>query len=446
MEGLIYSVAGFLVAIAILVAVHEFGHYWVARRLGVKVLKFSIGFGKSILNWRRPGDPTEYSIGIVPLGGYVKMLDEREDEIPEEERDQEFNNKPLAVRTAIVYAGPAFNFLFAIVAIWMVFMIGSRDYEPVVGQVLEQSPAQEAGFQSGDRLIEIDGRAVRTWGQHQLYLLHRAMQGRRIVFSVEHPEHGIRDLELDFGHFDQRRLVGQPLTSVIGIGPPVPPARVSGLVAGKPAERAGLETGDFITAIYGEPVRDWLDMATKVSESPGEELVFSVRRGDTEFDVTIIPETVDVNGSSRGRIGVYRPEPEGRTLRFGPFESLWRSVDHNYLMTVVTLRSIGRMLMAQMSTDNLSGPITIARIAGRTAETGIAEFLAFLAIISISLGLLNLLPIPVLDGGHLMYFLYEGITGRKPSEDALIAGQKIGISAIILLTILAFYNDIMRLF
>ncbi len=446
MEGITYTVLAFTLAIVILVGVHEFGHFWVARKCGVKVLKFSIGFGKPILTWRRENDPTEYSIGMIPLGGYVKMLDEREGPIPEHERNLEFNGKSLIARSLIVFAGPAFNFLFAVLAIWLALMIGNRDYPPVVGQILEQSVAEQAGFQLGDRLVQVDGRPVKAWRQHQLYLMNRAMQGHQTVFMVETSGSDVKEIVVDFGLFDQQGIVGQPITSIMGIGPPPPPARILDPVPGMPADRAGLVSGDIITAVDNEKINDWIDLASQVAKRPGERAVLTVERDDGELEVTIVPDIVDANGVRQGRIGIYRPEPEGMIFRLGPVESILQSVEQSYLLTVVTLKSIGRMITAQMSSENLSGPITIARVAGRTAENGLTEFLSFLALISISLGLLNLLPIPVLDGGHLMYFLYEGITGRKPSDEAMLIGQKIGISAIVVLTILAFYNDIMRLF
>ncbi|MCY4051647.1 MAG: RIP metalloprotease RseP [Gammaproteobacteria bacterium] len=446
MESMIYTISAFILAIVILVGVHEFGHFWVARKYGVKVLKFSIGFGKPIFTWRRKNDPTEYSIGLIPLGGYVKMLDEREGSIPEHEREFEFNNKSLTARSMIVFAGPAFNFLFAIFAIWLTLVIGSRDYAPVVGQVLEESVAEQVGFELGDQLVQIDGRPVKSWRQHQLYLMNRAMQGRQTKFTVETSDNESKELEVDFGYLDQQRIVGQPITSIIGIGPPPPPAKILNPVIGMPADRAGLISGDLITSLDDEVILDWVDLANKISTQPGKQTALTVIRDGQEFEVMVVPDTIDVNGTPMGRIGIYRPEPEGMMFRLGPVESMWQSVEQSYLLTIVTLKSIGRMITAQMSADNLSGPITIARVAGRTAESGVTEFLSFLALISISLGLLNLLPIPILDGGHLLYFLYEGITGKKPSEEAQLIGQKIGISAIILLTIFAFYNDIMRLF
>ena len=436
---------GFLLAIAILVAVHEYGHFWVARKLGVKVLKFSIGFGKSILSWKRKNDPTEYSIGLIPLGGYVKMLDEREAEVDEAERHQAFNQKSLGVRSAVVFAGPLFNFLFAILVIWLVFMAGSDDIEPKVGEVLENSLGERSGFQSGDILLEVDGRSVKTWGQHQLYMLHQAMKGNSIQVSVENPETGKRDLQLDFSALDQSKVSGRPITSQIGIWPPAPDAMVSQIVPDSPAEKSGLVPGDRIIAIDGDQIANWSEMVQQIYERPGELIHLTVLREGQNIEIPITPNTVTNEGKDYGQIGLFRPQLENTSLRFGLFESLWQSMDYNWRMTVITLRSLGRMLTARMSSENLSGPITIARIAGQTAESGYSDFLKFLAIISISLGLLNLLPIPVLDGGHLMYFLYEAVTGSEPSERVMIWGQQIGIAMIGLLMFVAFYNDIMRL-
>lgn len=430
---------------AILVAVHEFGHFWVARLLGIKVLKFSIGFGRALFTWNRKDDPTEYVIGLVPLGGYVKMLDEREGTVAAEERAYAFNRKPLSVRSAVVFAGPAFNFLFAVAAIWLVFVVGSADIEPVVGEVSESSFAQEAGFLPGDELVSVDGKPVRTWGQHQFYMLHQAMKGNTVQVVVDNLEHGGRDLELDFSRIDQTRISGQAVTSMIGLWPVVQDAVIGELVPGKPAERSGLEPGDLVVAIDGDAVSNWPDMVRKISQSPGRRLVFSVSRDASVTEVEIVPDVVTVDGVQYGQIGVYRPRPDPVVLRFGPLESVWQALDYNWRMTVVTLRSLGRMLTARMSSENLSGPITIARIAGRTAESGFVDFLRFLAVISISLGLLNLLPIPVLDGGHLMYFLYEAITGKEPSEAAMNRGYQLGLFIIMLLMFLAFYNDIARL-
>ncbi len=445
MGGFGYSVLGFLVAIAILVAIHEYGHFWVARKLGVKVLKFSIGFGKPLFRWRWNNGPTEYTIGMIPLGGFVKMLDEREGDVRADEVDQAFNRKSLAVRSAVVAAGPAFNFLFAILAIWLVFVAGSDDIDPQIGLVTEGSLADTAGFEAGDVLTEVDGKEVKTWGQHQFYLLDQAMKGNHVSMRVSNPVLGERDLAIDFSALDQARIASQPITSQIGIWPAIPPAVVNDVVANSPAERAGLIRGDRVLAIDGAGVENWLEMATLISDKPGQPVLLSVLRGGETLELTITPEPVSIEGRDYGRIGLYQPALENTTLRHGPLDAVWQAVDYNWRMTVVTLRSLGRMVTARMSSENLSGPITIARLAGRTIESGYDDFLKFLAIISISLGLINLLPIPVLDGGHLMYFLFEAVVGRAPSEKAMIRGQVVGLAMIIMLMGFAFYNDIARL-
>ncbi len=441
-----YSLIGFLVAIAILVAVHEFGHFWVARKLGVKVLKFSIGFGKPLFSWRRRDDPTEYSIAMIPLGGFVKMLDEREGDVADDEKDQAFNRKSLSVRSAVVFAGPLFNFLFAIFAIWLVFVIGSDDIVPEVGQVVEESIAEQAGFQSGDILLAVDDKPIKTWGQHQFYILHQAMKGNTIEVLVDNPNHGERSLQLDFSKLDQRNISAQPITSQIGIWPPAPAAIVTQVVPDSPAQRAGLLPEDKIVSMDGEPVENWIEMAQQVSQRPEERINLTVVRQGHTLEIPITTNRITVEGTDYGQIGLYRPQLQNTRLRYGVLEAVWQSMDYNWRMAVITLRSLGRMLTARMSSENLSGPITIARIAGQTAESGVSDFLKFLAIISISLGLLNLLPIPVLDGGHLMYFLFEAITGKEPSETVMIWGQQIGIAMIGMLMVLAFYNDIVRLF
>ncbi|NKB61150.1 MAG: RIP metalloprotease RseP [Gammaproteobacteria bacterium] len=446
MIGFGYSIFGFLVAIAILLAVHEFGHFWVARKMGVKVLRFSIGFGKSLFSWRRKGDPTEYSIGLIPLGGYVKMLDEREGDVPESEQNQAFNRKSLSARSAIVAAGPIFNFLFAIVAIWFVFIAGSDDIRPMVGHVVADSVAEKAGFRKGDKIVDIDGRRTQTWGQHQFYILHQAMKGNEVKVAVENQDSSHRLLMLDFSTLDQATISSRSITSQIGLWPTIPRAVVDQIVENSPASESGLIPGDLILEINGDPVADWSVMVEKVSGSPGEKLSLLIQRGEERVIIDIVPKTVTVEGKQYGQIGLYRPPLEVIDLSYGPFHAVWASVEYNWRMTAITLRSLGRMLTSRMSSENLSGPITIARLAGHTAESGYIDFLKFLALISISLGLLNLLPIPVLDGGHLVYFAIEAIIGRPPSERFMIWGQQIGILLLMLLMAVAFYNDIVRLF
>ncbi len=448
-----YSLFGFIAAIAILVTVHEYGHFWVARKLGVKVLKFSIGFGPAILRWRRrAADPTEYSIGLIPLGGYVKMLDEREGEVEPGEREQAFNRQSLGVRSAIVVAGPVAIFLFAIFAFCLVFVAGSDDLARVVGAVTENSAAQHAGFRAGDRLLRIDRREVRTWHQHRFYLLHQAMKGNPVDFLVAGAGDGAgegggeRSLRIDFGALDQAVIGSRGLTEYIGLQPPPPPAEVYRVVENSPAAQAGLQKGDRITAIDGRPVGHWGELVEQVSRRPGEKLSLSLRRDGGEMIAELTAGAVTVDGVEYGRIGLYRPRAENARLRYGPLAAIPASLDYTWRMTVVTVRSLGRMLSARMSSENLAGPLTIARLAGHTVEAGYADFLKFLAVISISLGLLNLLPIPLLDGGHLLYFAVEAIKGSPPSERVMLWGQQIGIALLVLLMSVAFYNDIMRLF
>lgn len=446
MTSFAYGLFGFLAAIAILVAVHEYGHFSVARRLGVNVLRFSIGFGRPLLRWQRGKDATEYVIGMIPLGGYVKMLDEREGEVAPELRAHAFNRQSLAVRSAIVAAGPAFNFLFALFAIWLVLVAGSGDIAPLVGRVDDDSPAMRAGFRAGDRLLRVDGREARGWKQHQLYLLHQEMKGGVVEFAVERNS-GVRNLRVDFSDVDGDNQFGRlPPGAALGLHPPPPPAEVFRVVPGSPAAAAGLRRGDLITAIDGVALADWGDFAARVSKRPGEQALLSLRRDGREIIAPVTIGSALTDGVSRGRLGLYRPPPNTIHLRYGLLEALPAAADYNWRLIAVTVRSIAGMLSARVPADNLAGPITIARIAGHTAQSGFADFMRFLAVISISLGLINLLPIPLLDGGHLLYFAFEAVSGRAPSERAMMRGQLIGAMLLVLLMSLAFYNDIMRLF
>lgn len=444
-SGFGYSLFGFLLAIAILVTVHEFGHFWVARKLGVKVLEFSIGFGKSLYRWRRKNDPTQYSIGMIPLGGYVKMLDEREAEVMVEERPQAFNNQPLWARSAVVFAGPGFNFLFAIVAIWAVLLIGSADIKPLIGAVAEQSVADKAGFRSGDLLVAVDGRKIRSWNDQQFYMLHQAMKGNAMRVTVEDNSGASRQITVDFAGLDQAAISASPITAQIGLSPSPPAAVFDRTIDDAPAARAGLQAGDKVIAINDKPIADWFEMVAVVSSSPGQLLRLRIERDGAVFEVELTTEKTAIDGRLYGRIGVYMPPMQNTELKYGLLSGFFAALDYNWRLTAITLRALGRMLTAEMSIDNLSGPITIARFAGDTVESGLVDFLRFLAIISISLGLINLLPIPVLDGGHLLYFLFEALTGRQPSATVMMRGQQLGIFLLVLLMSLAFYNDIMRL-
>ncbi len=440
-----FSLFGFVAAIAILVTVHEYGHFWVARRLGVKVLRFSIGFGKPIFSWRRGGDPTEYCIAAIPLGGYVKMLDERDGAVAADERRHAFNRQSVAARSAIAAAGPASNFLFAVLAMWLVLVVGRDDIAPVVGAVAAQSMASAAGFRAGDTIEHIDGRATRGWQQHQFYLLHQAMKGNIGVFDVRGADGEGRRLRVDFAAMEQYHIGRQAITSRMGLSPLPPPAHVYRVLDDSPAAAAGLRAGDKILAVDGLAMGDWNDLVAYISPRPGQTVTVLAQRGEAQIALELAIESTVVDGLARGRMGLYRPPSDTIRLRYGPLAAIPAAVDYNWRLAAVTLRSLGRMLSARMSTENLSGPVTIARFAGAAVSSGGMDFLIFLAIISMSLGVLNLLPIPPLDGGHLLYFAAEAVTGRAPSERMLAYGNALGMAALVLLMSLAFYNDIMRL-
>ena len=439
----LYSVLGFILAIGILVTIHEFGHFWVARRAGVKVHRFSVGFGKPLKIWRRENDETEYVLAAIPLGGYVKMLDERVEEVAEEDRHRAFNRQSLGKRTAIVAAGPLANFLFAIVAMWGLYVVGVQDHPTLIGEVREDSIAAQAGVQPGERIVAIDERKVYGWQDTQLYLIHRMFQKKPVLFTLEDEANGTsRQVELPLGQLDSNVISRGVLIQGLGILPAPMSNVIAEVVAGKPAQVAGLKGGDEIVQIGYKPIADWNQLVTTVTALPGESLSLSYQRDGQLHSVLMPVGSVEYEGKSYGQIGVY---PLRHSFSTGPLEGLIKSVDYTWRFTVVSLWSLGKMITRDVSSDNLSGPITIANMAGTTVQRGFDDFVTFLVVISISLGLINLLPIPVLDGGHLMYFAIEAIKGSPVSEKAMVLGQQIGIAMLLLLMSLAFYNDIIRL-
>jgi regulator of sigma E protease len=451
---ILISLAAFVVAIGVLVTIHEFGHYWVARRMGVKVLRFSVGFGRPL--WRRVAGPdrTEYVVAAIPLGGYVKMLDERDEEIPPgEDVTRAFNRQPVGRRIAIVAAGPAFNFLFAVFAYWLMFMVGVSGVKPVVGEVVPASLAAEAGFQAGDRLISVGDTDTPTWELASLALLEGSLGATRVPVRVETPEgrEYIRSLDLS----DTRRLLGEgPLLDKLGLQPWRPRFEpvLGELVSGGPAAQAGLRPGDRILRSDGEAVETWQQWVALVQARPGETLRLEVERDGARLEVDVRTDVREENGRTIGMVGAHvhvdRSQFEAMrvTVRHGPIASIGQGVTHTWDMTTLTLRVLWRLVMGQASVKNISGPITIAEYAGVTAVIGLSAFLGFLAIVSISLGIINLLPIPVLDGGHLLYYMVEIVKGSPVSERVEAVGQRVGFVMIALLMMLAFYNDIMRIF
>ncbi|ACL72252.1 RIP metalloprotease RseP [Thioalkalivibrio sulfidiphilus] len=451
--SILISIAAFVVAIGVLVTVHEYGHYWVARRAGVKVLRFSVGFGRPL--WRRVAgaDRTEYVIAAIPLGGYVKMLDERDpDTPPGEDLSRAFNRQPVGKRIAIVAAGPAFNFLFAILAYWLMFMVGIGGVKPVVGEVAPASLAAEAGFVSGDRLISVADTETPTWELASLALLERSLDSQRVAVRVETADgrEFVRWLDLS----DTRRLLDEgPLLDKIGITPwrPRLDPVLGELVSGGPAVQAGLQSGDRVLAADGEPVHTWQGLVEHIQARPDGMMQLEVERDGSRLQVAVRTGSREDNGRIVGIIGAYphvdtsQFEAMRTTVRHGPVESFVNGVTRTWDMTVLTLRVLWRLVMGEASVKNISGPISIAEYAGVTAVIGVAAFLGFMAIVSISLGIINLLPIPMLDGGHLLYYLVEIVKGSPVSPQVEAIGQRVGLVMIALLMTLAFYNDIMRI-
>lgn len=452
MSGFLSYAGSFVVALGILIAVHEFGHFWVARRLGVKVLRFSLGFGRPLL--RRTGriDGTEYVLAAIPLGGYVKMLDEREGTVAESERHRAFNRQSLWRRSAIVIAGPLFNFAFAIAVFWVLLVAGEPGDRPLVGEVKSGSPAAAAGFAQGDELLRVGQRPTPTWEAAVFALMAETLDNADLDVQVQDKA----------GQLVTRRLTGTNLAAlpespallaelgIVQARPLVPPV-IGDLSPGGAAEQAGLRGGDLVVAVDDQPVASWQTWVDLIRAHPEQTLQVQVRRGTDALDLRVTPRRQVEQGESVGKIGAAPRIPEAlfadyRTLvRLGPVEAIPAAIAKTLDMSWLMLRVVGRMLTGQASVENLSGPISIAEAAGKTAGYGLTAFAKFLAVVSISLGVLNLLPIPVLDGGHLLYFLIEGIKGSPLSERVQEQGLRIGISVLAGLMFLAFYVDIARL-
>jgi regulator of sigma E protease len=443
----------FIAAISVLVAVHEFGHFWVARKLGVKVLRFSIGFGKPL--WRRNfgADNTEFVVAALPLGGYVKMLDEREAPVADHERPRAFNQKPLWVRSSVILAGPLFNFLFAVAAFWLMFISGVPGMKPVIGEVESASIAAQGGFQEGDEILSIDGKKTATWDDATMFLLDAALARRSSLVEVKDVASRLQERHIDFSQAPDALAKGGLLKNLgLSVWRPKVPAIIELVVPDKPAERAGMKPGDKVIAVDGEPVGFWHEWVAYVRAHAGQEITVRVVREGELVDLQLVPEPVEEAGKVVGKIGAAVQQPKNLrndlrvTVRYSVVDAVGRAVAKTWETSALTVRTLWGMLAGRASVENISGPLSIAQYAGYSASAGLASFLKFLAIVSVSLGVLNLLPVPILDGGHLLYNIIEWVQGRPLSEYAQQIGQQLGIVLLLLLMTIAFYNDLSRLF
>jgi len=441
----------FILAVALLIAIHEYGHFWMARKLGVKVLRYSIGFGKPLWMARRGPDQTEYVVAAVPVGGYVRMLDEREGEVAEHERHRAFNRQTVGKRFAIVSAGPLCNFLLAIAAYWLVFIIGVTDVKPIVGEVAPDSAAARGGFATGDVISGVDGERTENWQGVVLVLLDKALKDSAVHVKVRDAAGTERERELDL-HSVEAKLKQGNMLEILGIRPLrlVVQAVIGGLEAGEPAETAGLKVGDRIVSCDGKAVSDWEAWVDYVRAHPERPIQVGIERAGAHLTVEVTPRRMKANGGASGYVGASVTLPESKELlsvtRYSPGEALGKALAKTWDMSALTLRMLWGMVSGKVSMSNISGPISIAKYAGYSAHIGGTAFLTFLAVVSLSLGVLNMLPIPILDGGHLFYYLIEAVKGSPLSDAAQALGQRLGIAILLLLMAVALYNDLTQLF
>jgi len=445
------TLLAFFFTLAVLIVFHEFGHYWVARRAGVKVLRFSVGFGQVIAS-RTDRHGTEWALSAIPLGGYVKMLDEREGDVPAGQLDQAFNRKSVAARAAIVAAGPLANFLLAILLFWGLFMGGVSILKPIVGEPTAGSPAQLAGVHTGETITRINGEPIASWQDLHWLSLKQVLRGNTLQIETLDKRGYVAFRTLTVP--ERTDELEQAPLKVLGLVRYLPPlAPVLGQISPDGvAAKAGLRSGDRISAIDGVAMTTWEQVVETIRRSPGRSLRLSLERDGQKREVSLAPATVRDGTLTIGRIGAGpRVDPEllaslHGTAHYGPLESMRRALARTWELSAFSLEMLGRMITGQASLKNLSGPLTIADYAGQSAESGVSSFVAFLALLSVSLGVLNLLPVPLLDGGHLLYYLAEFLTGRPVSEYVQEIGQKIGMGLLGLLMFFALYNDLSRLF
>jgi regulator of sigma E protease len=452
--SLVITILSFLVTVGVLVVIHELGHYAAARMMDVKILRFSVGFGRTLWMRRRGPDQTEWAIASIPLGGFVKMLDEREGEVAPHEKARAFNRKSVWARILIVLAGPIANLLLAVLIYWVLFVAGMPGVKPVVGDPAPSTAAAAAGLANGDTLLAIGDEPVYTWNDVRWALLKDAVRGEAVNVEVEGANGGHATRRIELSGLSKEDL-DRDFLGKLGLRPfrSRAPAKLGRVLSGSAAERAGLAQGDLVIAVSGKPVATWLDFTGIVTASAGKPLVIEVERQGRRIEVNATPDAVSEGGARIGRLGVEASADLKReydrmntTVRYGPFTALGKAAEKVVDLSAFSLKMLGRMALGQVSWRNLSGPITIADYAGQSAQLGWIAWLGFLALVSVSLGVLNLLPIPLLDGGHLVYYLAEIVKGSPVSDRAMEIGQRFGLALLLGLTLFAFYNDINRLF
>ena len=474
---LLYTILLFLATLALLVAIHEYGHFWVARRLGFKVERFSIGFGRPLLQWQGNGvglpvswagntrsnllarladdggDPVEFRISAIPLGGYVKMLDEREGPVEPHEADRAFNRRPPWARIAVLFAGPGFNFIFAVIAYWLMFVTGVPGMRPFVDTVEPGSVVAEAGLEDGDIITAVGGRETATWESAIVGILDGVLDDGQIELSAQSAQGAVKTVQLDVSGRVSELTEPDALFDELGIrmGPRLAPV-IGGVSEGLPAAAAGLQADDRVVLIDGEPVNYWDDLVALVRARPGRTVAVEVDRAGARVETEVEIGSVEAEGRQIGQIGVVNAPLSAELVerirvveRYGVLDALGAGAKKTWETSVLTVRMIGRMLTGDVSIKSASGPIMIAAYAGDYAEAGPLAFLSFLSLISISLGIMNLLPVPILDGGRIVEQVIEMIKGSPLSDKSLIVGQQIGIAMLVVLTCIVFYNDIARL-
>jgi regulator of sigma E protease len=449
---LIHTLFYFIVAIGLLVSFHEFGHFWVARKTGVKVLRFSVGFGKVVWKYQKSPETTEYVLSAIPLGGYVKMVDEREGEVAEQDLPYAFNRQPIWVRTAIVAAGPIFNLVLAIFLYWCVFTLGETGLRPIIGEIEQGTLAADAGFVTGEEIKFVNGDKAFTWSETMGMIFTAAIDseaGIKVLVESNTGEQQLRTINVPNAISQDPENLFQHL----GFKPwsPTLAPVIGKVLENRPAAVAGLQTGDLIISADDNVMSEWMHWVDYVRSHPGVPIILKIERDGVLLQVSITPDVIVIEQGEKGQIGATVFVPEGLResvmveYSLPPLQALQAAFKKTYYYSSATLKMLGNMLLGNASVKNLSGPISIAQYAGQSAEMGFIHFLKFLALISISLGVINLLPVPVLDGGHLMFFAVEALKGSPVSMQAQIFFQNIGIALLMLLMGLAVFLDIERL-